>query len=84
MQMEERVRKVWDQSPWMWEHIPPEDRQAAYEKHRERMLAQMELNRYSSTGTGRGAGKRLREERWAGREKEVRNKGRRQNPREPR
>lgn len=34
--LEESLRIRWEQHPEMWEHIPPEDREAAFQKYREK------------------------------------------------
>ena len=40
--LEESLRTNWEQHPEMWEHIPPEDRGAAFEKYREQTIRRVE------------------------------------------
>ena len=40
--LEESLRTKWEQHPEMWEHIPPEEREAAFQKYREQTIRRVE------------------------------------------
>jgi len=64
---EEMIRRSWEQNPRLWESIPPEEREDAYQRYRERVLER----RLSRGHGGPGRGKINREERHRGKRGRV-------------
>ena len=71
------LRTRFEESPWLWEKASPEDKEKIFEQFREKMLQMKEMNKSNSTGTGMGMGKKIHEQRWAGRDKKGGKHGRR-------